>query len=65
MVHVVLPALVPDIPKVYDVYFSSFKNEAMGSIMLDVLFPGQDVDSEEFRKSHTEATRQPPHGVVG
>ncbi len=58
MVYAVLPALVPDIRRVYDVYFAAFKNEAMGNIMLNVLFPGQDVDSEEFRKGHTEATRK-------
>ncbi|KAH8885539.1 hypothetical protein GQ53DRAFT_356382 [Thozetella sp. PMI_491] len=57
MVYAVLPALVPEIPKVYDVYFAAFKNEAMGNIMLDVLFPDQDISSEEFRKGHTEATR--------
>lgn len=57
MVYVVLPALVPDIKKVYDVYFAAFKNEVMGQRMLEILFPGVDTDSEEFRKTHAEGTR--------
>ncbi|KAL2131960.1 hypothetical protein VTI74DRAFT_4415 [Chaetomium olivicolor] len=55
MVHVVLPALIPDIRKVYNAYFASFGNERMGSIMLDILFPGG-IDSEEFRAAHAAGT---------
>nr|KMM69654.1 hypothetical protein CPAG_05968 [Coccidioides posadasii RMSCC 3488] len=50
----VLPALIPDIPKVYDVYFAAFKADPMGEIMLDILFPGG--ITEEFRKAHSEGT---------
>ncbi|KAL1847681.1 hypothetical protein VTK73DRAFT_10293 [Phialemonium thermophilum] len=56
MTLLVLPALIPDIRKLYDVYFAAFKNDLMGQIMLQILFPGTLVDSEEFRKSHAEAT---------
>ena len=55
MVQVVLPALIPDIPRIYDIYFDAFKNEAMGRLMVDILFP-QGI-TEEFRKAHAEATR--------
>ncbi|KIX07796.1 uncharacterized protein Z518_02450 [Rhinocladiella mackenziei CBS 650.93] len=51
---VVLPALIPDIEEVYDIYFAAFKNEPMGEIMLGILFPGG--ITEEFRKSHAAAT---------
>ncbi|KAH0835270.1 hypothetical protein AYO21_10695 [Fonsecaea monophora] len=51
---VLLPALIPDIEKVYDVYFAAFKNEPMAEIMLGVLFPGG--ITPEFRKEHTKAT---------
>ncbi|KAF1812370.1 hypothetical protein P152DRAFT_33596 [Eremomyces bilateralis CBS 781.70] len=51
---VVLPALIPDIEKIYDVYFSAFGNDEMGSIMVDVLFPSG--VNAEFRKAHTAAT---------
>lgn len=51
---IVLPALIPDIEKVYDVYFDSFNNDEMGSIMVKVLFPGG--ITPEFRKGHTAAT---------
>lgn len=50
----VLPALIPDIPKVYDVYFAAFKAELMGSIILNILFPGGTDD--EFRKAHATGT---------
>lgn len=50
----VLPALIPDIEKVYDVYFEAFKNDTMGEILLGALFPGG--ITPEFRKSHTAAT---------
>jgi hypothetical protein len=56
MVLAVLPALIPDIPRVYEVYFSAFQNEEMGRIMLDVLFPNAVTDSPEFRKAHAAAT---------
>lgn len=51
---VVAPALIPDIEKVYDVYFAAFKNEHMASLLLDVLFPSG--ITPEFRKAHTAAT---------
>ncbi|KAK4073674.1 hypothetical protein Trihar35433_3148 [Trichoderma harzianum] len=54
MVQVVLPALIPDIPKVYDVYFNAFQNDQMGKIMLEILFPG--VIDEEFKKAHAAGT---------
>jgi GNAT superfamily N-acetyltransferase len=56
MVLAVLPALIPDIPRVYEVYFAAFKNEQMGRIMLDILFPNAVTDSPEFRKGHAAAT---------
>ncbi|KAJ2899395.1 hypothetical protein MKZ38_003067 [Zalerion maritima] len=52
---VVLPALIPDIKSVYDVYFSAFEHENMGSIMLKILFPHGHT-SPEFRKAHAEGT---------
>lgn len=55
MVFAILPALIPDIAKVYDVYFAAFKGEQMGRIMVDLLFP-EGTDSEEFRKTHTAGT---------
>lgn len=51
---IVLPVLIPDIEKVYDVYFAAFNNEPMAQIMLGALFPGG--ITPEFRKSHTAAT---------
>ncbi|KAK5995480.1 putative acyltransferase SID5 [Cladobotryum mycophilum] len=54
MVQVVLPALIPDISRIYDVYFAAFENEQMGRIMLEILFPG--VIDEAFRKAHTAGT---------
>lgn len=54
MTQVVLPALIPDIPRIYDVYFSAFKNDAMGSLMLNILFPGT-ID-DDFRKAHAAGT---------
>ncbi|PKS12364.1 hypothetical protein jhhlp_001664 [Lomentospora prolificans] len=55
MVVSIAPALIPDIEKIYDVYFSAFKNDPMGALMLNVLFPAG-FESEEFRKAHTQAT---------
>ncbi|KAF6821338.1 GNAT family protein [Colletotrichum plurivorum] len=46
----VLPALIPDIPKVYDAYFEAFK----GSAILDLLFPSGIDDA--FREGHTKHT---------
>ncbi|KAM0460887.1 hypothetical protein ACHAO4_001683 [Trichoderma viride] len=54
MVQVVLPALIPDIPKVYDVYFNAFQNDQMGKIMLEILFPG--VIDDDFKKAHAAGT---------
>ncbi|RFU78998.1 apoptosis-inducing factor [Trichoderma arundinaceum] len=54
MVQVVLPALIPDIPKVYDVYFNAFHNDQMGRIMLEILFPG--VIDDDFKKAHAAGT---------
>ncbi|ETN46349.1 uncharacterized protein HMPREF1541_00533 [Cyphellophora europaea CBS 101466] len=51
MGFVVLPASIPDIRKVYDVYFAAFEN----SFITRLLFPW-DVTSEEFRKGHTAHT---------
>lgn len=46
----VLPALIPDITKVYDAYFAAFK----GSVILDILFP-TGID-EAFREGHGKHT---------
>lgn len=53
----VLPALLPEVEKIYDVYFSAFKADPMGHIMLDMLFPGG-YNGEEFRSAHAKATRE-------
>lgn len=53
---VVLPALIPDIKKVYDVYFASFLNEKMARLMVDIIFPGGVLESEGFRQNHTAGT---------
>ncbi|KAK4108053.1 hypothetical protein N656DRAFT_680162, partial [Canariomyces notabilis] len=55
MVHAVLPALIPDIRKVYNVYFGAFGNDGMGEIMLQILFPNG-IDSEQFREAHAAGT---------
>lgn len=55
MPFVVLPALIPDISRVYEIYFSSFEADPEGCIILDILFP-QGHSSPEFRKAHAEAT---------
>ncbi|KAF2193543.1 hypothetical protein K469DRAFT_745115 [Zopfia rhizophila CBS 207.26] len=52
MGFIVLPALIPDIASVYDVYFTAFKD----SPILSALFP-MGVDSGEFRDAHTAHTR--------
>ena len=51
---VVLPALIPDIERVYDIYFNAFLNDEMGRLMVNLLFP--DGIEGEFRKQHTAAT---------
>ncbi|KIV91026.1 hypothetical protein PV10_05616 [Exophiala mesophila] len=51
---VVFPALIPDIEKVYDVYFAAFEGEEMARLIMKILFPGG--ITEEFRKAHTAAT---------
>lgn len=51
----VLPALIPDIGQIYDIYFRSFGNDKMGQIMIQILFP-QGTDSEEFRQAHAAGT---------
>lgn len=53
---VVLPALIPDIKKVYDVYFASFMNEAMARLMVDIIFPDNMMDAADFRANHTAGT---------
>lgn len=55
MAYAILPALVPDIEKVYDVYFAAFKGDKMGNMMVDLLFPGG-TDSKDFRTKHTADT---------
>ncbi|KAJ0340652.1 hypothetical protein COL922a_003247 [Colletotrichum nupharicola] len=55
MGYAILPALIQDIEKVFDVYFNAFKHDEMGEIMVEILFPGG-TDSEEFRKAHKEGT---------
>ncbi|KAJ3958566.1 hypothetical protein N0V92_004839 [Colletotrichum tropicale] len=47
----VLPALIPDLPKVYDAYFAAFKGDAI----LSLLFPGG-TEGEDFRAEHTKNT---------
>jgi GNAT superfamily N-acetyltransferase len=56
MVFVVLPALIPDIRRLYDVYFASFGNDYMGKLMLEALFPGEVYKTEQFRKDHAAGT---------
>ncbi|KAK4462283.1 hypothetical protein QBC42DRAFT_201509 [Cladorrhinum samala] len=56
MVHVILPALIPDIKQVYKAYFAAFHNDPMGEIMLQILFPGVNTDSDEFREQHAKGT---------
>ncbi|KAK2048084.1 acetyltransferase [Colletotrichum somersetense] len=55
MGYAILPALIPDIEKVYDSYFEAFKDDVMGNIMIKILFP-DGVDSAAFRKAHTAGT---------
>lgn len=52
MTFIVLPATLADIRAVYDVWFASFK----GQLVLDLIYPGTDVNDEAFRKVHAEGT---------
>lgn len=54
MGQAVLPALIVDIPRIYDIYFEAFKHDRMGQIMVEILFPG--VIDDEFRKAHAAGT---------
>lgn len=56
MVQVVLPSLIPDIERIYDIYFAAFENDLMGSLIVKILFPGP--INEEFRKAHAAGTLQ-------
>lgn len=58
MGQIILPALIPDIRRIYDVYFAAFENDLMGSIMLSILFPDSQITSEEFRSAHSAGTLQ-------
>lgn len=60
MVLVILPALIPDIRRIYEVYFSAFDHDDMGRIILKILFPGP--ISEEFKEVHATGTLQWWHG---
>lgn len=51
MTFVVLPATIPDIEEVYDVYFEAFKDE----LVTEILFPW-DITDKEFRTGHTKHT---------
>jgi hypothetical protein len=50
---IVLPATIPDIPAIYDVYFAAFD----GQLITEILFP-QGTKSEEFRTAHSAGTLQ-------
>lgn len=54
MSQVVLPALIPDIPRIYQIYFDAFRADKMGALMLRILFPG--TLDDEFRKAHAAGT---------
>lgn len=56
MVLAILPALIPDICRIYDVYFSAFGNDYMGQTILKILFPGPIDDG--FKRAHTTGTLQ-------
>ncbi|KAI1424154.1 putative GNAT family acetyltransferase [Xylaria sp. FL1777] len=60
MVLVILPALIPDIRRIYEVYFAAFDHDDMGRIILKILFP-EPID-EEFKQAHTAGTLQWWHG---
>ncbi|KAJ4145149.1 hypothetical protein LMH87_004007 [Akanthomyces muscarius] len=52
---VVLPALIPDIPRIYQIYFDAFRADKMGALMLQILFPGT-LDDQDFLKAHAAGT---------
>ncbi|KGO36744.1 Acyl-CoA N-acyltransferase [Penicillium expansum] len=52
MSFVVVPATLPDIRAIYDVWFAAFK----GQLILDLIYPDTDLNDEAFRKVHTEGT---------
>lgn len=55
MGYAILPALIPEIEEIYNVYFAAFKGDPMGEIMVNTLFPGG-TESPEFRKAHAAGT---------
>ncbi|KAJ5561976.1 hypothetical protein N7535_003561 [Penicillium sp. DV-2018c] len=52
MSFVVVPATLPQIRDIYDVWFAAFK----GQLILDLIYPGTDLNDEAFRKVHAEGT---------
>ncbi|KAL5116375.1 hypothetical protein ACEQ8H_005723 [Pleosporales sp. CAS-2024a] len=59
MGFVVLPALVPDISAVYDVYFAAFKDNAVTKALFPSATAADMTDSgSAFRKAHTAHTQQ-------
>ncbi|EAT78237.1 hypothetical protein HBH56_231020 [Parastagonospora nodorum] len=59
MGFVVLPALVPDISAVYDVYFAAFKDNAVSKALFPSATASDMTNPEsEFRKAHTGHTTQ-------
>ncbi|KAM0428921.1 hypothetical protein ACHAPT_006721 [Fusarium lateritium] len=54
MVLAVTPALIPDIPELYDIYFTAFDGDDMGRRMVEILFP-QGI-TPEFKKAHAAGT---------
>lgn len=56
MVLVILPALIPDIRRIYDVYFAAFEHDTVGRLMLNILFPS--ILESGFRDAHTVGTLQ-------
>ena len=56
MVLVVLPALIPDIRRIYDVYFAAFEHDTLGRLMLNILFPT--ALDPAFRDAHAAGTLQ-------
>ncbi|EEY23155.1 predicted protein [Verticillium alfalfae VaMs.102] len=49
MSYAILPALIPDIEKVYDAYFSAFKGDLMGDIMVKRSVPRRRLTFKEWR----------------
>ncbi|KAJ5482141.1 hypothetical protein N7475_000953 [Penicillium sp. IBT 31633x] len=52
MSFVVVPATLPDIRAIYDVWFAAFK----GQLIMDLIYPGTDLNDEAFRKVHADGT---------